>query len=101
MKPLVAAASVCAFVLLGLAAAPEARADGGSGMCRSGHLALLGERTFQVFRNCGQPAWAQQYGSAYRRVEEWVYDPGSGSYLRVLTFVNGVLVRIEEVPPGH
>jgi hypothetical protein len=82
-------ATLLGFLLL-LSTARTARAD--STMCRDGHLAVTGQRVYEVLVNCGRPTWSRGYG---RGSEEWVYDYDDGSFPRLLFFQAGVLVRIE------
>ena len=85
---------LCAAVFVGflvlLFTARDARAD--STICRDGHLAVTGQRIYEVLMNCGTPSWWSRYG---RGSEEWVYDMGDGSFPRLLRFQAGVLVGIE------
>jgi hypothetical protein len=78
------------------------RAHAESTSCRDGVLAVTGERTEEVLRNCGYPTWAKLYPGTkgrYRRqtVEVWIYDLGEGTFPRVLRFVAGVLEEVSEV----
>jgi hypothetical protein len=68
----------------------NARAD--STVCRDGHLAVTGQRVYEVLVNCGRPTWSRGTG---RGSEEWVYDVEEGSFPRLLIFQAGILVRIE------
>ncbi len=38
----------------------NARAE--STICRDGHLAVTGQRIYEVFLNCGKPSWWRHYG---------------------------------------
>jgi hypothetical protein len=86
--------STRAATLLSLVAvlftAQNAQAD--STICRDGHLAVTGQRIYEVFVNCGRPSWWARYG---RGTEEWVYDLGDGTFPRLLRFQAGLLVQIE------
>lgn len=92
------------------------------------HLITEGASQYDVLRKCGEPVYKETLkipliqpdarrtvvyddqgrpiGTAdssgatviYKEIQRWTYDPGSGSFLRLLDFDNGVLVRIEMGP---
>ncbi|MBS7662015.1 DUF2845 domain-containing protein [Pseudomonas lalucatii] len=64
-------------------------------------LVSLGDRSFEVERKCGEPAFRDLVGytlGPYERrefkIEEWVYGPSNG-VLSILTFEGNRLTRIE------
>jgi hypothetical protein len=64
-------------------------------------LVSVGDRTFEVERKCGAPAYRDLVGytlGGYDRrelkIEEWVYGPDNGM-LSILTFEGNRLTRIE------
>jgi hypothetical protein len=91
----VASLAVCTF------SAPNSRAE--STNCGSGNLIETGYRMDEVLARCGNPSWQQTTMVHNRRapwmvtrIDEWIYDPGEGSFLRYLRFTNGGLAVIEE-----
>jgi Protein of unknown function (DUF2845) len=75
-----------------------ARAD--STMCAVGRLVETGETLARVLYHCGNPSYRDAYdargwrGTPVTHIEEWIYDLGPGSFLRLLHFENGMLVWI-------
>lgn len=64
-------------------------------------LVSVGDRSFEVERKCGEPAFRDLVGytlGSYERrefkIEEWVYGPSNG-VLTILTFEGNRLTRIE------
>ncbi len=85
-------------VLLG--AVGSARADG---MWCGGRLVSVGERNGEVLLKCGAPT-VQERREELRSngdvattvsIDTWTYNLGPQSFVRILTFVNGVLQSIE------
>lgn len=67
----------------------------------SSQLVNVGDRSFEVQKKCGEPAFRDLIGytlGSYDRrelkVEEWVYGPSNGM-LTILTFEGNRLTRIE------
>jgi hypothetical protein len=92
MRTRLAAAAVLA---LGLALAPDARAD--SGECRDGTLVETGYSMQKVFDKCGEPARrivATPQNGMDPSYETWIYVPASGAFPRVLRFHFGVLESV-------
>ncbi len=63
-------------------------------------LVTVGDSKVEVLRACGEPMLIEVVGTektADRKeiLEEWTYDRGPGSFLQILTFRGGRLVRIE------
>jgi len=96
-----------AFALLGLPAHAESlRCTGG--------IAAEGDSRLSVFYKCGQPALRDEYcapvygtGALYpvpepfasaivpcQRIEEWLYDRGTGNLLATVRFRSGVVQSI-------
>ncbi len=92
------------FVLaavLGVAAAPAARAD--TVMRCDTHVVSRGLTFLEVLERCGAPdaQYARvdvRVAGLYLPVEEWIYELGSNRFRRLLTFENGRLTRIEQRP---
>lgn len=74
----------------------------------------LGVTAVEVQEKCGQPASTSRRVDSVTNplapgvrqkttvpVDEWVYNYGPNSFLRILTFYNGNLVRIETGPRGY
>ena len=87
-----------------LLAAAGARADSIGIWCEGEHIARGATRA-EVLMRCGEPvvrevvpnrAEAAPDAKAEPRVEQWTYDVGDGSFLRVLTFRGGRVVSIED-----
>jgi hypothetical protein len=81
--------------------APDLRAESTS--CGNGNLVETGYRTEEVLARCGNPSWQRTTIVRNRRapwiverIDEWIYDPGEGTFLRYLRFSNGGLAVIEE-----
>jgi hypothetical protein len=63
-------------------------------------LVTVGDSKFKVLFACGEPILAEVVGTektAGRKeiLEEWTYYRGPGSFLQILTFRGGRLIRIE------
>ena len=54
----------------------------------------VGERMGEVLLKCGPPTFRDRFYSDARYVEEWTYNLGPHDFIRVLTFVDGVLRAI-------
>ena len=61
-----------------------------------------GATTYQVLKACGEPAYRDQVADAFLfgigpvgAEERWYYNPGPNGLIRVLTFRNGDLARID------
>jgi hypothetical protein len=81
--------------------APDLRAE--STNCGNGNLVETGYRMDEVLARCGNPSWQRTTIVHNRRapwivgrIDEWIYDPGEGTFLRYLRFSNGGLAIIEE-----
>ncbi len=65
-------------------------------------LVDVGDFAAYVLKRCGEPQSRQIISGAVGAdspvVEQWVYDFGTSTPLRVLTFVGGRLQRIEDGP---
>jgi hypothetical protein len=84
--------------------------DEGSGDCRPGDI-VFGMTQFALLAQCGAPDARQRRielrnyprNRGYRtypvtvRVDEWIYNFGPSSFIRVVTLVNG---RVDEVETG-
>jgi len=63
----------------------------------------IGDRNFEVYRKCGEPAFRNFVGytdevkGGYLPIEEWIYNStlGSGNNFNLLRFEGGKLVKIE------
>jgi hypothetical protein len=87
-------------LLAALGATRELRAD--STDCREGTLVETGYTVDEVFRRCGSPSHRDtrdvhnlRNPSIVTHLEEWTYDRGPATFLRILRFYNGRLERIE------
>jgi hypothetical protein len=71
-------------------------------------LVDTGETKFNVLKKCGEPAykhsWTEEVinthsenkvSKVFNNIEEWTYNPGSDSFVRVLRFRNSQLIDIE------
>jgi hypothetical protein len=84
---------------IGTFAAPR-RAD--DGLQCGNRLITVGDLKSEVLFVCGSPLTREQHLEIRRvgssvvtvNVDVWTYDPGAGSFLRVLTFEDGRLVEI-------
>lgn len=61
-----------------------------------------GDYKAQVLLKCGEPLFRERYYrgdalTACEVIDQWTYDLGPGQFLRVLTFEEGRLERIEQV----
>ena len=91
-------------------------------------LVLKGDRKIEVIKACGEPEFIEKWHeetvthvthekdeirgdlivgsetvigkSRTIRIEEWTYNFGSSSFIRYLTFINGILKKIEDGPKG-
>lgn len=61
-----------------------------------------GATTFEVLKACGEPDYRDQVADAYLfgigpvgAAERWYYNPGPNKLIRILTFRNGDLTRID------
>jgi hypothetical protein len=64
------------------------------------NLVTVGDRKADVLFVCGEPLLAEVVGTEKTAglkeiLEEWIYHPGEGSFLYILTFRGGKLIRIE------
>ena len=64
-------------------------------------LVELGDTTGEVLLTCGEPLTKENVavtssGSIDKLVEMWIYNPGEGSFLKLLTFEGGKLAAIED-----
>lgn len=91
------------FMVVGFMSAPFIASGAGTGELESEFrcgtdLVELREESFKVLQKCGPPQSKEAIaGVGESAWEKWVYGP-SGGYYHVLTFMDGVLVRIREVP---
>lgn len=64
----------------------------------NGDLAQMGDNKTAGVLKCGEPvakdSFCRPAEGACLRVEEWTYNPGTGQFLTMLRFENGVLVSI-------
>jgi len=81
-----------------------------SSAMRCGHnLVSIGDTSAEVLQKCGPPHSQQEIGIEYGElsdekhhprsetiIEQWSYDLGPGTFLKVLTFEGGRLQRIED-----
>lgn len=94
------------IILLSLASLP-AGADAAGFYCGS-RIVSEGDLKAEVQIKCGEPSWTnvrreeivEKLGDAFKRrsfvtVEEWFYNLGPQSLLRILRFRDGILVNIE------
>lgn len=110
----IAALKIAAVAVIFLLFFRDAFAD--ECMRRSGRLVCVGDCMAEVLMTCGAPDFSGRVrtdvtgerdvvhigGAAFASasatagaVERWVYVLGPGRYMRLLTFENGVLTRIE------
>ncbi|MCG2635435.1 MAG: DUF2845 domain-containing protein [Gammaproteobacteria bacterium] len=62
------------------------------------YLVKIGDTKDQVVKRCGEPVYREEVSAEVERSEEqWVYDPGSAAFRRILTFRGLRLVDIETV----
>ena len=87
------------FWLVLLLSPTMARAD--DGMRCGGRLVSVGETAYQVVQKCGAPADVRQARHHRQAAEMWVYDWGQRDFIRVLTFVGGILTLVEVGDYGH
>ncbi len=91
------------FMAVGFVAAPCVAFTAGTGEMESEFrcgtdLVELRDESFEVLKKCGPPQSKESIsGVGESAWEKWVYG-ASGGYYHVLTFMDGVLVRIREVP---
>ncbi len=64
------------------------------------HLAFIGDHSFKVLQNCGEPILKEVIGYTLTedrkrelKIENWVYGPEGGIYY-ILVFQGGILVKI-------
>jgi hypothetical protein len=75
-------------------------AQAGSLRC-GGRLVKEGDSTAEVQMKCGEPTTRDRrielFDGAWSSVtiDEWTYNLGPNDFVRILTFVNGILRRIE------
>jgi len=95
--------TLAALLALALATAGAAAADS-LGIYCDGDLIGKGASKAEVLLRCGEPLMRETVGDIRQqtpdgrtrlRVEEWTYDVGEGSFLRILTFHGGTLVEID------
>jgi hypothetical protein len=104
-------------LLIVLALPAQLRADDGF-RCNSGRLVSVGDRMGDVRNRCGEPDWVSQriekrkmkhkvtrwvgnvLDSFIEEVEidvpldEWTYDMGPRSFIRYVTFENGLVIDV-------
>ncbi len=92
-----------AILALALTLSGSAAADS-LGISCDGDLIGKGASKAEVLLHCGEPLIREEVGDIRQdtpegrsklRVEEWTYDVGEGSFLRILTFHGGTLVEID------
>jgi len=59
-----------------------------AGMRCGSRLVEIGDTEYEVARKCGQPS--------YKEGNRWIYDRGTGRFLKILKFGNGKLLFIDE-----
>jgi hypothetical protein len=67
--------------------------------CNNGSLVSVGNKTFEVIENCGQPYDSQHFGVVEVNekdvyLERWTYVSGKGKLVKYVEFHNGVVVNI-------
>lgn len=86
--------ALTAALCLCLAGGAGAHASGS--MRCSTELVILGDTKLDVLDKCGEPLFREIVsGADERRVEQWIYRPGSGQFDRILTFRGIDLVDID------
>lgn len=108
MKTVVILGSFLAVVLAGRIAAADLTAR-----CATGRIASIGDRSWEVRGACGAPDQADRrvvvrtlrertpdYAlvaavTVSVTIDEWVYDDGPARLIRIFTFEDGRLVRIQ------
>jgi len=92
-------ASLVAIAVLLMAASTA------SAMWCNGHVILVGDTKPEVLTKCGEPFYANVIATAarsyrgakaYVTVEQLAYNQGPRTFLKVLTFKGGELIRIED-----
>jgi hypothetical protein len=67
--------------------------------CNNGSLVNVGDMSFEVIENCGQPFASQHFGVVEVNekdvnLERWTYITGKGKLIKYLEIHNGVVVSI-------
>jgi len=62
-----------------------------------------GETTVETIISCGEPSFREILNPGFKgpRVENWFYNCGSGSFIRVLRFVDGRLQDVKTLGYGR
>lgn len=77
--------------------------------CPNGNLVSTGDKISIVAIKCDQPSyvskWTESESGSWGatlliNVEEWTYNEGPHRFIRILTFRNGILEKIETVGYG-
>ncbi len=63
-----------------------------AGMRCGGRLVEIGDTEYEVLRKCGEPS--------HKEANQWIYDRGAGSFIKILKFGNGKLQFIRLGGPG-
>jgi hypothetical protein len=73
--------------------------------CQNGNLVTLYDKIGEVAIRCDPPTFASKRTEVRHResfeIEEWTYNLGSSSFIYTLSFVNGILTRIESGDHGY
>lgn len=94
---------ICLFMAIAFMSITPAAFGAGTGELESEFrcgtdLVELRDESFEVLRKCGPPQSKEAISGSGESVwEKWIYGTSSGDY-HVLTFMDGVLIRIREVP---
>ena len=67
------------------------------------HLVSIGDRSFKIFKKCGEPVSKEQIGYTITKdekrelkIDEWVYGPKNGHYYHLI-FEGNKLVEIKAI----
>jgi hypothetical protein len=74
--------------------------------CNNGSLVNIGDKTFEVIENCGQPHGIEHFGVVEINekdvnLERWTYATGKGKLIKYLEIHNGVVANISNGPRNN
>ena len=78
-------------VLILLGALSHTRPASGASMRCGGDIVNVGDPEFVVLQKCGPPT--------YKQGDQWIYDRGPGSFLKIVVFGLGRVLFIKEEMP--
>jgi Protein of unknown function (DUF2845) len=79
------------LAVLILGALPHARPASAASMWCGEDIVNVGDPEFVVLQKCGAPT--------YKQGDQWIYDRGAGSFLKIVVFGLGKVLFIKEEMP--